>query len=196
MAESAKNFVKLLNSLGKLPGPAASPRLIMVGGLPGTGKSLLANGLKARVPGAVLLTSDVLRKILFPKPDYSQEESTRLFLAIHQLTEDLLKKGVTVILDATSLTEQNRKPLYDIAEKINAKLIIVWVTAPPAIVRQHMNARFAGATGNSDADWEVYEKLKPSVEKISRKHFVVDTSKDTGPALNRILKAILTPGNS
>jgi len=196
MAESAKDFPKLLNSLRKLPQPAANPRLVMVSGLPGSGKSRFADALMERIPATMLLTSDVLRKILFSIPDYSQEESTRLFLAIHQLVEYLLKKGVTVILDAISLTERNRKPLYDIAEKINAKLIIVWVTVPPAVIRQHMKVRFTGTNSSSDADWEVCEKLKPSVEKINRKHFVVDTSKDTGPVLKRILKAILVPADS
>ncbi|GAI26650.1 unnamed protein product, partial [marine sediment metagenome] len=40
----------------------------------------------------------------------------------------------------------------------------------------------------SDADWVVYQRMKPSVQKISRNHYAVDTSKDTTPVLDKIVR--------
>lgn len=182
---------KLTASLGQLPEPVAKPAFVIVSGLPGTGKSYFSNRLVKRMP-LLILESDTLRRVLFTAPTYSAEESARLFLAIHGLIEELLKKGIPLVLDATNLSEANREILYHIADRVGAKLVIVRVNAPQAVVRERLRVRAEARTpeNHSDADWEVYEKLKPSVERIQRKHFAVNTSKDINPVLDRIVREI------
>jgi len=82
-----------------------------------------------------ILVSDTLRKILFPSPQYKESENKRLFSACHVLIEELLKKGMPVIFDATNLLEHHREYLYRAAERAGAKLILVWVEAPTEVVR-------------------------------------------------------------
>ncbi len=178
---------RLLTGLGELPGAVAAPALVAVSGLPGTGKSYFSQRLAERLP-FVILESDALRRVLFPAPVYSRQESFRLFKAVHQLIERLLKEGVSVILDATNLMEGNREYLYSIAERLGAKLILVRVEAPREVVRQ----RLAGRDGESlpQADWAVYEKLALTVEAIKRRHYAVDTSGDIGPVLDKIVAEI------
>ncbi len=182
---------RLAESLGVLPEPAARPVLVVVSGLPGTGKSYFSRQLAGRVP-SVILESDALRKVLFRAPTYSAEESFRLFQAIHRLIEMLLQKGFTLILDATNLSERHRERLYNIADRLNVKLILVRIEAPPEVVQARLNARIAGASPGtvSEADWSVYEKLKSTVEKIRRSHFVVDTSRDITPVIDKIIRDI------
>jgi hypothetical protein len=48
----------------------------------------------------------------------------------------------------------------------------------------------ANPPGNSDADWSVYQKMKPSVEKIRRNHYAVDTSRDITPVLDKIFREV------
>ena len=182
--------LRLLESLGPLPEPAARPFFIAVSGLPGTGKSYFCRRLLERLP-AVLLESDALRKTLFPSPSYSPVESGRLFRAVHALIERLLSKGISVVLDATNLSEGNREYLYNIADRLGVRLILVRISAPPRLVRERLEKRQALATERSDADWEVYEKMKASVEKIRRKHYAVDTSRDISPAVERIVREAL-----
>ena len=177
---------RLLKILGPLPEAAYKPRLMVISGLPGTGKSHLAARLAERLPYLVL-ESDVLRKTLFPEPGYLPAENTRLFRTLHQLITVLLEKGVSLILDATNLSERNREYLYHIADTIESKLILVKVEAPPDLVKERLINRLNEPESSSDADWSVYQKMKPTVQKISRKHFVVDTSQDIGPALERIV---------
>ena len=180
---------RLTDSLGPLPEPEAKPTLIAISGLPGTGKSYFCGKLGERLL-FLILESDALRKTLFSPPSYRQEESMRLFRAIHVLMERLLRRGVSVILDATNLSERYRERLYNIADRLNAKLILVRVEAPPELVRERLKARVANPEAASGADWEVYEKMKSSVEKISRQHYVVDTSRDITPVLSKIVRQV------
>ena len=187
----AADVQRLSESLGQLPEPVVKPAFIVVSGLPGTGKSYFCRKLAGRLP-FLILESDVLRKTLFPTPTHSLPESTRLFQAIHHLIERLLKKGIPLILDATNLSERYRERLYNIADRLNAKLIIVRVEAPPELVRQRLKVRAEGTSpeDHSDADWQVFQRMQTSVQRISRNHFAVDTSRDISPVLDKIVRAV------
>jgi len=180
---------RLTDGLGELPEPVVRPPFVVVSGLPGTGKSYFCAKLAERLP-FVILESDALRKTLFSPPSYSPEESARLFRTLHLLIERLLKKGIPLILDATNLSERDRERLYNIAGRLDARLILVRVEAPPQLVYQRLKARKNGGNvgDNSDADWEVYRKMKPTVEKISRKHYAVDSSRDITPVLDKVVR--------
>ena len=179
----------LARSLGQLPEPMAKPALIVVSGLPGTGKSYFCSKLAERL-SFLILESDVLRKTLSSSPGYTPQESARLFRAIHHLIEGLLRRGISLILDATNLSERYRERLYNIAERLNARLILVRVEAPPDLVHERLEARSEGKNpeDKSDADWTVYQKMRYTVQKIHRNYFAVDTSRDITPVLNKIVR--------
>jgi len=180
---------RLTESLGQLPEPVAEPVFIVVSGLPGTGKSYFCSRLAERLP-FVILESDALRKNLFSSPSYSSQESSFLFQAVHLLIEKLLKKGTSLILDATNLSERYREHLYRIADHLNVKLVLVRVEAPPEVVYQRLKARAGNPEDKSDADWAVYQKMESSVQKIRRNHYAVDTSRDITPVLDKIVREV------
>ena len=183
---------KLLENLEQLPEPVVKPALVVVSGLPGTGKSHFCRQLAERTP-IIIMESDVMRKTLFPSPTYSATESVRLFQAIHHLIEHLLKKGISLVLDATNLSERNRERLYHIAYQLNAKLVMVRVEAPPEVVQERLRNR-ADGTGSeedqSEADWAVFQRMKTSVQQIRRHHFAVDTSRDIAPVLDKVVREV------
>lgn len=180
---------RLTESLGELPEPVVEPTFITVSGLPGTGKSYFCHKLAERLT-LVILESDVLRKALFPQPGYSLEENARLFRALHLLIERLLKRGISLILDATNLSERYRERLYSIADRLGVKLILVRVEAPPEVVYERLKVRQKAASpeNKSDADWAVYQRMKHSVEEMHRNHYAVDTSRDITPVLNKVVR--------
>ena len=180
---------RLTESLGQLPEPMVEPTFIVVSGLPGTGKSYFCSQLAERLP-FIILESDTLRKALFPSPSYSLQESSRLFRAVYLLIRKLLERGMPVILDATNLSERHREHLYSIADRLGVKLILVRVEAPPQVVHERLKTRMENSEGRSDADWEVYQRMKPTVQKIRRNHYAVDTSKDITPVLEKIVREV------
>lgn len=182
---------RLAGSFSPLPQAEAQPAIIVVSGLPGTGKSYFCRRLAERLP-FLILESDALRKQLFPVPTYSASESAHLFRTIYYLIEELIKKGIPVILDATNLSERHRERIYNIAERLSARLILVRVEAPPELVQKRLKSRMEKSKkeDNSDADWTVYQKMQTTVQKINRNHFTVDTSRDITPSLDKIVREI------
>ncbi len=183
---------RLIDSLGELPELVAEPVFIAVSGLPGTGKSYFCSKLAERLP-FIILESDALRKALFPSPSYNSQESSRLFGTVRLLIERLLRKGNSLILDATNLSERHREYFYSIADRLGVKLVLVRVEAPPWVVHERLKARREGLSvvGESDADWAIYQRMKPSVQKICRNHYAVDTSRDITPVLDKIVREVM-----
>ena len=79
----------LLSSLGSLPDPQERPTLLVLSGLPGSGKSFFCRKLTEILP-VVVLETDALRKVLFEHPAHDGAENARLFRAIHRVLERLL----------------------------------------------------------------------------------------------------------
>ena len=185
----ATDVERLAESLGQLPEPVAEPVFVAVSGLPGTGKSYFSGKLAERLPLAIL-ESDSLRKVLFSTPSYSARESSRLFQAVHRLIGRLLKKGISLIFDATNLSERHREYLYSIADRLGVKLILVRVEAPPQVVRGRLESRGGNPGSKSDADWAIYQRMRPTAQRIRRKHYAVDTSQDITPVLDKIVREV------
>ena len=164
------------------------PRLLMLAGLPGVGKSAFAREVTSRCP-FLTLESDRLRKVLVPQPQYTPDEHRRVFRACHSLLDELLGQGYPMLFDATNLTERNRRPVYAIARKRGVPLAIAVVTAPPEIVQQRLRDREAGLDPEtwSDAGWDIHSRMAPAWEPVKRPHIAVDTSEDITPALRRVL---------
>ena len=105
--QSARDYFALA---GKLLAPQP-PILVAVGGLSGTGKSLLARALAAEIlpePGAVVLRSDVERKVLFavaeadrlPETAYARDVTTQVYAALIDKARRVTGAGHSSIVDA------------------------------------------------------------------------------------------------
>jgi predicted kinase len=194
LVKTIRDAQPLLRSLGLLPKPVERPVFIALSGLPGTGKTFFSQQLAAKLPLAIL-ESDALRKVLFPEPTYSLRESARLFRACYFLIEELLQMRISLILDATNLEERYRKQLYNIAKRVGVQFILVKVEAPRETVKKRLAVRESDTLNNSDADWEIYKSMERRAEKIRLKHYTVDTTKDIGPFINKILREINEEGD-
>jgi len=96
-----------------------------------------------------------------------------------------------VIFDATNVPEHHREYLYRAAARTRARLILVSVEAPAEVVRQRLLAREEAGVpqDDSEAGRAVYNRMRPQRERISRNHFIVDTSQDITAAIHKIVRA-------
>jgi predicted kinase len=156
------------------------PVLVMLCGLPGTGKSTLAHRLHCRLP-AVVVESDRVRQTLFNPSTYTAEESRRVHTVCHILIGWCLRHYYHVVYDATNLYEYHRQLAYRLAEAIRERL------AP----RRRGDSAAREPDDYSDANWEIYLRMRRRSEPIQHEHITLDTSDgDIEQAVERVLEAV------
>lgn len=144
----------------------APPRLIVIAGRSGTGKSSVARALAptlGAMPGALLLRSDVIRKHLFGQPPgerlppeaYAPEVSERVFATIAERARVLLDAGRTVIADGVYGLPEQRRAIERVARAFGVPFRAVWLDAPEAALLARVAARRGDA---SDADVAVVRR--------------------------------------
>lgn len=154
--EDARDCLGLAERLLE-PRPA---RLVVIGGLSGTGKSTIARRVGwavGRPPGARILRSDVLRKRFagvapeerLPPESYGEESHARVYGAMMATAEALLAAGWSTLADAVFARPEERRAIADAAARAGAGFDGLWLEAPAEV----RIARIGGRTGDaSDAD--------------------------------------------
>jgi predicted kinase len=181
--------VAAAKSILVIPDPApGQPALVMLCGLPGTGKSTLARQLAHRLP-AVVVESDQVRHRLFAPPVYDAEESQRVHQVCHILMGWHLRRYYHVVYDATNLYERHRVLAYRLAARHGAQLVVAEVTASDDVVRERLAPRKCEAY--SQADWQVYLRMRRGTEPIQHQHITLDTSdSDIDRGVRSVLEAV------
>lgn len=162
--------------------------IILVAGLPATGKSTIARAL-AKELDAVILRTDVVRKELLDTPTYSREEKELVYRVTFLIAEYLTRARVNVILDATFYRRELRHRAYAIARRTESKLLVVECSTPREVIKERMKKRKEGRAV-SDADLEVYDTLAGEFEPIQRPHMEVDTSRPLKENLREIMQRL------
>jgi aminoglycoside phosphotransferase family enzyme/predicted kinase len=163
-----------LLALTELEEPGRKPCLILVMGLPGTGKSRLAQGL-AESAGFSVVRSDVVRKELAGFPGHGQPPAElrdslytrawndRTYAECLKRADRLLFEGRRVLVDASFHEEENRTTFLKSAATWGVPSGILLCQAEPETVRKRLESRRGDA---SDADWSVYLQLAATWEDL------------------------------
>ena len=162
LAEEARRYLD--HALAALD--LAPARLVAVGGLSGTGKTRLAEGLAPGLgpaPGAVVLRTDVLRKRLcgvaetdrLPEDGYAAPVTERVYADLYRRAAAVLAAGHAVVVDAVSARPEERRRLASIAADAGVRFDGIWLEAPlTARVERVANRR----NDASDATADVVER--------------------------------------
>lgn len=159
IVDEARHYFNLAWALIQPP----APRLIAVGGLSGTGKTVLAGALAPAVapqPGAVVLRSDVIRKQMFgvadthrlPPSAYTPEFAERVYIALAERARHVLAQGHSAIVDGVFARDVERDAFAALARDCNVPLTGLFLVADLATRQARIGARRGDA---SDATQEV-----------------------------------------
>ncbi|BBL56590.1 AAA family ATPase [Methylomonas koyamae] len=153
------------------------PVLILMHGLPGCGKSHVAQLLLERY-GLIRLRSDVERKRLFGLSPlasslsatgggiYQADASRQTYGRLLELSRGLLADGFGVIVDAAFLQYDQRRPFRELAAQLGAGFALVAVRAEPATLRRRISERQAAGNDASEAGLEVLEHASRNLEPL------------------------------
>ncbi|HWP58433.1 MAG TPA: AAA family ATPase [Candidatus Acidoferrales bacterium] len=181
-------------------GPPAAA-LVIVCGLPGTGKSTLAQLIRDRT-GFSLLSSDVTRKRLagvqatapadapFGTGIYRADFTDRTYRALLSSAEESLVEQQGVIVDATFKDAKHRQFFLDMAARLAKPLVVIECRAAEAKILERLRQRERDPQSTSDATPEIYRGLRdefmPLTDVPADRHIIAETDGDLHAALARL----------
>lgn len=166
------------------------PALVLLSGLPATGKTTFAARLASRLP-IVRIESDAIRRELASRPSYTAAENARVFDVVEARIRDALRARRHALLDATNLTARDRGRFLACAAQAGATAFAVRLTAPIHTVRQRMGRP---RVGHSQAGFDVYLRMRERPQPFNIPVVVVDSRFDIGPSVE-LVAALITRGS-
>lgn len=152
--------------------------LVLVGGLPGSGKSFFALRL-AKAAGAVYVGSDQLRKSMAASGKYTWEDKLAVYRALARRAEKALEKDTWVVVDATFSHRAMRNIFVDLVDKLSVPGVFIWLYANDALIKH----RLSKPRPDSEADYAVYERLRDEFEMIEKPYIALESTNDNIDAL-------------
>ncbi len=152
--------------------------LLLLVGLPGSGKSSIVAHLQHHFP-AVVISTDNVRTLIGQNGRYTAAQMGQVYELCYLLIERRLARGQRVVFDATNHLSARRDHLIKLGESLGAAVAIASVQAAQETVRQRLEQRFSqkrGETDLSEADWSVYKWMVETQEPIIEPHIVLDTT--------------------
>ncbi len=181
----------------------AQPRLVVMMGLPGVGKTYVARKLADRI-GAFHVLSDSVRKQLLGIPIeskrfqgynqgiYKGNIGKKTYDEMMRRAGVYLAAGHSTIMDATFLHPDSRRRAVELAKRHKVPYLFVLADCPERIVRSRLRHRSIEHSF-SDANLEVYRAMKSRFRppRPSRHLVRIDTTQPLSVSLAKIEQALL-----
>lgn len=151
---------------------------IWITGLPGSGKSTVADALKKAHPEFTILRMDEMRKVVTPEPTYSDSEREIVYRALVYVAKTLTEFGHDVIIDATG----NLRRWRELARQLIPGYVEIYLRCPLELCTQREKQRLETHEAPKDIykkgakGWPVPGMVVPYEEPLNPE-IVIDTDK-------------------
>ncbi len=172
IATEAREYLDLAFSYASNHG---EPRLVITMGLPASGKTTIARALSSRL-GLVHISSDAVRKHMAGLPTgelhrdrfgeglYGREITRRTYAAMLRQAERWLRRGQSVVLDATYGERRRRQSVERLADRLGVSLtVLVCQADEPTLVARLANRKPVDGIA-SDARLDLWPALRAAYE--------------------------------
>ena len=174
---------------GRPARPREPLRLLVLAGLPGTGKSTLAGLLAARYHAVWLRVDTVEAALLKAGLARSFETGLAAYIAVRDLAREQLRIGRTVIVDAVNGVEEARQMWRELATECGARRVVLEVVcSDPEEHRRRVESRTPPTPPLPAPTWEevVHREYAPWTEPT----LVLDGLRPPGENLARVERSL------
>ncbi|MFA4827328.1 MAG: ATP-binding protein [Candidatus Shapirobacteria bacterium] len=148
----------------------SSPQVVILMGLPGSGKSYVADYLHQKY-GFTVLSGENISHALFGD---NQADFSLVYKTLRQLALQLLSKGHSIVIDGTNLKFSFRQQIYDEVCK-NIKPILIYLLVDDQTARVRLDSRLVDASSKqnikSTCSTETFADFKQQLEEPLAKEF-------------------------
>jgi predicted kinase len=139
--------------------PAHVPILVAMAGLPGTGKSTIAEIISNRLGAPIVSVDPIESAILHAGIDEDQPTGLAAYLVAETMAEQVLVTGRTVIVDAVNAVAPARLQWRDLAARAGVELRIVEIVCSDQDVhRQRLEKRVRNLPHVEEVTWFAVEQ--------------------------------------
>ena len=146
--------------------------IMIVFGLPGSGKSYFASELSTLI-NAAYINSDLVRKHMPDKKTYSLNEKLSVYEEMRLQMRVLMKQKRDIVLDASFYKNDIRKKFMD-ETGLEAGIKFIEVIADESLIRERLKTPRL----NSDADFRVYKLIQEQWEPLHEPHLILQSTND------------------
>ncbi len=142
--------------------------IILVFGLPGSGKTFFSRHLKNEI-SACHLNTDIVRHEMNKKGSYDAKSTLEVYKRLMNKAEEKLTNGSNVIIDGTFHKQDRRNEITELASEIGHDIFFIEIRAS----EQNVKIRLAKKREYSEADYEVYMQMKKEFDPYPEYHLVL-----------------------
>ena len=163
------------------------PRLLIMSGLPMSGKSYLSNMISEKMQGKVcIVRTDSIRPTVAKlmgrdQPMYTKNEHALVFGLGNRLIAAALDNGWSVIADATNLTDQYRKWAYDAGANRARQTLVAFLDIPLEIAMERVKEKDRDGSAATPAVYALMRFDKEPIDRCSNAYVVINSEVDIRP---------------
>ncbi len=142
--------------------------ILIVFGLPGTGKTFFSTHLADEMH-AVHINTDVIRNKYNKKGQYDEQTKQFVYDQLQNEMRKHLRNGLDVVLDGTFHKADKRNQIKEEALARDLNLYFIEIKADEALIKKRLEEN----RPESEANMDVYYKLKTEFEPLEEPHLVL-----------------------
>lgn len=165
--------------------------LVVMAGLPSSGKSTLATALAAALPAPVLSVDPVEAAMWRAGVDRGQPTGLAAYVVVEALAREQLAVGHSVVVDAVNDVAEARQQWVDLARRSAVPLRFVEVTcSDPVLHRQRLENRRRGLEGFVEPTWESVQSRRESWASWRHERLVLDSAQPLQDNVHRAVRFV------
>lgn len=166
-------------------------KLIVIAGLPGSGKSTLSEAIAKKLCIPVFSVDPIESAVISSGFKQSFETGLAAYQVAAALAHEQLKLNISVIIDAVSPVIEARQMWQKLSTDHKARLIIIeCINSDIELHQQRIEARVRNIQGIPEVTWEDVEKRRLEYLAWTEPRLTIDTAEDLDTNISKSLTYI------